>query len=153
MRLKAYRFAREHPEGEMKRQKKYHDAKLCWETFEQGDKDLVYFLHRTIEKSPNFMNFWQGPFEVVTKNSHVTYELRRPSDKKPQIVHVDRTRSFRTQKLVGEIPDRHYDQTEIFDDVGKSTESNVSVQNDVVRESAHDSASETSRIPYIVDSG
>lgn len=86
----------------MKRQKKYHDSKLAWESFKAGDKVLVYFPQRITGKSPKLMCFWQGPFDVVSQKSTVTYEVKRPSDEKTQIVHVDRLRKYRMQQLVGE---------------------------------------------------
>jgi hypothetical protein len=39
----AHRIVQEHVEGEILRQKKYHDQKLSWEQFNKGDNVLVYF--------------------------------------------------------------------------------------------------------------
>ena len=89
--------------GEQLRQKKYHDQKLSWEQFSKGDKVLVFFPIRKPGRSPNFTSYWRGPFSVLNKNSDWTYLVNCGRGAKSQVIHVDRMRRCKKQKLFGEI--------------------------------------------------
>ena len=99
----AHRIVQEHVEGEILRQKKYHDQKLSWEQFSKGDKVLVFFPIRKPGRSPKFTSYWRGPFSVLKKNSDWTYLVNCGRGAKSQVIHVDRMRRCKPQKLFGEI--------------------------------------------------
>ena len=99
----AHRIVQEHVEGEILRKKKYYDRKLSWEQFSKGDKVLVYFPIRKTGRSSQFTSYWRGPFSVLKKNSDWTYLVNCGRNAKPQVIHVDRMRKHKPQKLFGEI--------------------------------------------------
>ena len=154
---KAHKLAREHSEGEMKRQKKYHDNKLSWECFEPGDKVLVYFPQRITCKSPKLMTFWRGLYDVISRKSAVTYEVGQPQDKKTQIVHVDRLRKYRSQQLVGENVNEAMKSKENIEQ-DKPPEDDIAEeeyefgQDMSSRHGENSCSSEELKSPYIVDS-
>ena len=52
---------------EIRRQKRYHDNKLIWEKFSEGDEVHVFFQRNYVGRSPKFTYYWQGPYVVVTE--------------------------------------------------------------------------------------
>ena len=84
------------------RQKRYHDLKLFWQSFEPGEEVYVYFPVRKSGCSAKFTSFWRGQFKVIRKCSDVTYEVKCGPRGKPQIIHVDRMKKCVNQKLHGE---------------------------------------------------
>ncbi|XP_069122377.1 uncharacterized protein [Argopecten irradians] len=77
----AHRQTRAFTKQSVQRQKRYHDSKLQWDKFEQGDMVYVYFPMRKVGKSPKLMSFWKGPYTIVSKLSEVTYKVRRGDGK------------------------------------------------------------------------
>lgn len=62
--------------------------------FEEADKVLVYFPQRAVEESPKLMSFWYGPYIIVKQHSDVTFKIRKETDTKTLVVHVDRLRPY-----------------------------------------------------------
>ena len=154
----AHRIVQEHVEGEILRQKKYHDQKLSWEQFSKGDKVLVYFPIRKPGRSPKFTSYWRGPFLVLKKNSDWTYLVNCGRNAKPQVIHVDRMRRCKPQKLFGEIEqeaqpsadaDLNKEKYEVIDGVfnPESGTTTVEVQDDEWPPAAALTESEISRRP------
>lgn len=88
--------------GDMLRQKKYHDTKVYWSSFETGDMVYVYFPVRKSGCSPKLTSFWRGPFEVQNKLSDVLYTVACGSRGKNTVIHCDRMRRCQPQILQGE---------------------------------------------------
>jgi hypothetical protein len=86
----------------MLRQKRYHDLKLSWQKFENGDEAYVYFPVRKTEHSSKLTSYWRGPFKVLEKCTDVTYRVECGNKGKSQIIHVDRMRKRNPQILGGE---------------------------------------------------
>ena len=68
----AHRIVRDNTKGEMMRQKFNHDRKLQCQRFSPGDSGYVYFPRKRMGK---LTSFWKGPFEVLSKCSHYTYQV------------------------------------------------------------------------------
>ena len=98
----AHTLVRQNTQNSMMRQKRYHDLKLFWQSFEPGEEVYVYFPVRKSGCSAKFTSFWRGPFKVIRKCSDVTYEVKCGPRGKPQIIHVDRMKKCVNQKLHGE---------------------------------------------------
>ena len=96
---------RHHTGQEMRRQKRYHDAKVNWQTFKKADKVYVFFPQRKAGHSPKFTSFWRGPYTVVDKKSDLLYEVDCGPRGKNQVIHVDRLRLQKPQLLAGEVDD------------------------------------------------
>ena len=92
----AHHIVQEHVEGEILRQKKYHQ-KMSWEQFSKGDKVLVYFPIRKPGRRPKFTSYWRDPF------SDWTYLVNCGKGAKPQVIHVDIMQRCKPQKLFREI--------------------------------------------------
>lgn len=95
----AHANTRKITEQSMLRQKRYHDQNVVKKKFEEGDKVLVYFPQRAVGKSPKLMSFWYGPYIIVKQHSDVTFKIRKETDTKTLVVHVDRLRPYGTQVL------------------------------------------------------
>ena len=118
----AHEIAREHIQMEMRRQKRYHDNKLFWEKFSEGDEVYVFFHRNYVGRSPKFTYYWQGPYVVLEKYSDLTYKVKHTMTGYQKVVHVDRMkRKYRrdeTAEAFGENIEREV-QTE--ETVGPST--------------------------------
>ena len=88
----AHRIVRDNTQGEMMRQKRYHDRKLQWQRFSPGDSVYVYFPRKRMGTSPKLTSFWQGPFEVLQKCSDYTYLVSCGFKGSSQVIHVDMMR-------------------------------------------------------------
>ena len=92
----AYSFVRNNVPGAMLRQKSLHDLKLSWQKFNKDDKVYVFFPGQ----SPKLTNRWKGPFKVLEKCTDVTYKVDcGGARRKPKVIHVDRMRLKRAQRL------------------------------------------------------
>ena len=86
----AHEIAREHIQTKMRRQKRYHDNKLFWEKFSEGDEVYVFFHRNNVDRSPKFTYYWQGPYVVLEKYSDLTYNVKHSMTGYQKVVHVDR---------------------------------------------------------------
>lgn len=68
----AHKLVRENIQGEMLRQKRYHDTKLSWSSFKPGEMVYVFFPTRKSGCSPKLTSFWRGPF-LLKKNCLTSY--------------------------------------------------------------------------------
>lgn len=112
----------------MRRQKKYHDQKLSYETFEVGEKVYVYFPVKRVGCSSKLTSYWRGPYEVKEKLSNVLYRVNCARSGSIQVIHCDRMRKCKSQVLPGEDdiqefqmeaePDEAYDTPEYEVDFG-----------------------------------
>ncbi|CAG2255790.1 Retrovirus-related Pol polyprotein from transposon 17.6,Retrovirus-related Pol polyprotein from transposon 297 [Mytilus edulis] len=98
----AHSFVRQRMPGEMRRQKRYHDLKLSYESFRSGDQVYVYF----------------------PKSGDLTYKVDCGIRGTPQIIHVDRIKLKHKQVLRGEMSEdidnpqvTEPREADIFDDV------------------------------------
>ncbi|XP_033758276.1 uncharacterized protein LOC117340621 [Pecten maximus] len=91
----AHRFVRLHTDGEMRRQKKYHDQKAYWNQYKPNDSVFVFFPRVKPGKSRTLTSMWQGPFKVIGKCTDVTYKIPCGYRGKPQVIHVDRMSTTR----------------------------------------------------------
>ena len=57
-----------------------------------------------LENLKKLTQFWRGPFAVEAKLSDLTYKVNCGPRGKPQVIHVDRIRLKRRQKLSHEKP-------------------------------------------------
>lgn len=85
-------LARNNIELEMVRQKRYHDTKLSWESFNAGKKVYIYFTVVRKGKSRKLTSFWR--FHFIDKLSDLTYRVRDMESKTEQVVHIDRMKQF-----------------------------------------------------------
>ncbi|CAG2249606.1 unnamed protein product [Mytilus edulis] len=98
----AHQFVQNHVNKEMLRQKQYHDKHLSWNKFNKNDKVFVFFPVRKLGQSPKFTSYWRGPFKVLKQYSEVTYLVNCGRKGRPQVIHVDRMRQCKDQRLLGE---------------------------------------------------
>ncbi|CAC5373133.1 unnamed protein product [Mytilus coruscus] len=98
----AHLEVRESIKENMMRQKKYHDQKLVWQTFKQGDQVFVFFPNVKTGTTSKLTSLWRGPFKIISKMSDVTYKVNCGRQKRPQVIHVDRMRKRSAQVLKGE---------------------------------------------------
>jgi transposase InsO family protein len=98
----AHSLVREHTGESIRRQKRYHDSKLSFENFKEGDKVYVYFPVKKVGCSSKFTSFWRGPFEIVEKISDVLYKVNCGRFESFQIIHVNRMRKAKSQSLMEE---------------------------------------------------
>jgi hypothetical protein len=87
---KSHAIVRENVQGEMLRQKKYHDAKTSWSSFEPGEMAFVHFPVRKSGYSPKLTSFWRGPYKVEKKLSDVLYTVACGFKGKSTVIHCDR---------------------------------------------------------------
>lgn len=117
---RAHAFVRRHAEGAMFRQKHYHDMKMSYEKFKEGENVYVYFPQRKVGCSPKFTSYWRGPFKILTKLSEVLYKVNCGRNGKDQVIHCDRLKTCKAQILKGE--------NELQTPLESSTESQLDVQ-------------------------
>ena len=98
----AHTAVRQHTGQEMRRQKRYHDAKINWQSFQKGDAVYVFFPRRKVGHSPKFTSYWRGPFTIVSKKSDLLYEVNCGYREQSQIIHADRIRLLKPQVLADE---------------------------------------------------
>ena len=121
----AHKLVRRHVRSEMVRQKRYHDEKLSWEEFKEGDSVYIYFPTKKLGHSPKFTSHWRGPYNILRRLSNLTYEVDCGQNNKPQIVHVDRIRRNHRQQLRGEQTPDH-EQPAVQDGTSKEESELVS---------------------------
>ena len=126
----AYSCVRNHVPGAMLRQKSLHDLKLSWQKFNKDDEVYVYFPRYLPGQSPKLTNRWKGPFKILEKCTDVTFKVNCGQRGKPQVIHIDRMRLKRSQRLEHEdlISDGQNNQPESTNDLVKETNTN----NDVI---------------------
>ena len=96
----AYSFVQNNVPGAMIRRKSLHDLKLSWQKFNKDDEVYVFFPRYLHGQSPKLTNRWKGPFKVLEKCTDVTYKVDCGGPRrKPQVIHVDRMRLKRAQRL------------------------------------------------------
>jgi transposase InsO family protein len=100
----AHALVRRHSEGAILRQKHYHDMKMSYERFKEGEEVYVYFPQRKTGCSPKLTSFWRGPFLVLSMVSEVLYKVNCGRNGKEQVVHCDRMKKSKPQVLRGEGP-------------------------------------------------
>lgn len=91
----AFDFAHENLQNSFQKQKRYYDTKLKIRSFEPKTLVLRWYPPEANQK---LGLGWTGPYEVVRKLSDITYEIKRCSDGKLKIVHVDHLKLL-NQKL------------------------------------------------------
>ncbi|VDI40402.1 Hypothetical predicted protein [Mytilus galloprovincialis] len=99
----AHSFFMQRMPGEMRRQKRYHDLKLSYESFRSGDQVICLLPCKETGKSPKLTCFWRGPFTILEKSGDLTYKVDCGIQGTPQIIHVDRINLKHKQVLRGEI--------------------------------------------------
>ena len=114
----AHEIAREHIQTDMRRQKRYHDNKLFWEKFSEGDEVYVFFHSNYVGRSPKFTYYWQGPYVVLEKYSDLTYKVKHSMTGYQKVVHVDRMK-------------RKYSRDETVEAKGESIEREVQTEETV----------------------
>ena len=98
----AHRFVRTHTERANRRQKKFHDTSLSYETYVIGDKVYVLFPVKKPGRSPKFTWFWKGQFEVKRKLCDFLYEVDCGKAGPLQIIHTTRMSKVKSQIHRGE---------------------------------------------------
>ncbi|MCG7878903.1 MAG: RNase H-like domain-containing protein, partial [Candidatus Thiodiazotropha endolucinida] len=93
----AHELARLNIEGAILRQKRYHDSKLFWDSFEPGDKVFVFFPTTRPGRCRKFRGLWRGPFVIKRKLSDVTYGIKLESGKPEYIAHIDNIKGYETR--------------------------------------------------------
>ena len=86
----------------MKRQKRYHDESLSFETFEAGDKVYVYFPVKKVGCSSKLTLYWRVPYQVFDKPSDSVSKINCGREGQFQIIHCDRLRKAKQQVIVRE---------------------------------------------------
>ena len=99
---RAHRLVRENSERSTNRQKHYHDMRMSFERFKDGDSVYVYFPQRKIGCSPKLTSYWRGPFVVTGKLTEVLYKVNCGRNGREQVIHCDRMKACREQVLRGE---------------------------------------------------
>lgn len=71
----AHATVRNYGDGEIRRQKRYHDNKLYWQKFAKGDAVYVYFPERKVGHSSKLTTYWRGPYLILQLISDLLYEV------------------------------------------------------------------------------
>ena len=98
----AHAKIRQNISDNMKRQKRYHDENLSFETFEAGDKVYVYFPVKKVGCSSKLTSYWRGPYQVLDKLSDSLYKVNCGREGQVQVIHCDRLRKVKQQVLARE---------------------------------------------------
>ena len=93
----AHDLARANINSAMLRQKRYHDSKLFWESFEPGDKVFVFFPLTQPGRCRKFRGLWRGPCLVKSKLSDLTYVIKLNTGSTEYIAHVDNIKGYETR--------------------------------------------------------
>ena len=129
---RAHAFVKKNSDKSIRRQKHYHDMRMSYQTFKKGDKVYVFFPQRRIGCSSKLTSFWRGPFEVKEKLSEVLYKVDCGRNGKEQIIHCDRMKACRQQRLRDE---HKYDKSAASDPVpGCSDESKDNEQPEIAED-------------------
>ena len=126
----AYSYVRNHVPGAMFRQKSLHDLKLSWQKFNKDDEVYVYFPRYLPGQSPKLTNRWKGPFKILEKCTDATFKVNCGQRGKPQVIHIDRMRLKRSQRLEHEdlVSDGQNNEPESTNDSVKESNTN----NDII---------------------
>ena len=100
----AHKVVRQNTGEAMSRQKRYHDGKLSFESYQVGDKVYVFFPVKKIGCSSKLTSYWRGPHVVNAKLSDVLYRVDCGRAGGDQVIHCDRMRKSKSQILQGEEP-------------------------------------------------
>ena len=63
----AHGAVRHHTGQEMRRQKRYHDTRVNWQSFKKTDKAYDFSRSGKQVIPPKFTSFWIGPYSVLDK--------------------------------------------------------------------------------------
>ncbi len=116
----AHNTVRKSTQQAMHRQKRIHDLRCSYETFEAGDQVFVYFPVRKIGTSAKLTPFWRGPYQITAKLSDLLYKINCGHNRTEQVIHCNRIRLCKQQLLRGETD--HIDN-EVSTDDDSSTDS------------------------------
>ena len=107
---------------EIRCQKRYHDNKLIWEKFSEGDEVYVFFHRNHVDRSSKFTYYWQGPYVVLETYSDLTYKVKHTMTGYQKVVHVDRMkRKYRRDETVEAIGENIEREVQREETVGPST--------------------------------
>ena len=98
----SHTLVREFTGMNMHRQKKYHDLKSRDEQFMIDDYVYVYFPVVKIGHTPKLTSFWRGPVKIERKISDVLYEINFGTNARRYIIHADRLKKAKGQRLIHE---------------------------------------------------
>ncbi|KZS00093.1 Uncharacterized protein APZ42_003748, partial [Daphnia magna] len=62
--------------------------------FSPGEEVLVYKPFRKVGRAEKLLHRWLGPFVVVHRASALNYEVKRPSGRQTELVHVVKMKKF-----------------------------------------------------------
>ena len=88
---KAFAYAKEKMKKGVQRQKYNYNKKSRNITFEPGDLVLVFNVPQSQLK---LGKPWDGPVQVISKLSEVTYRIQRDVNAKPKVVHVNHLKKY-----------------------------------------------------------
>ena len=112
------------------RETRYHDAKLNWERFIQGDQVFVFFPTRKVGNSSKLTRHWRGPYQILRRISDLLYEVNCGSRGKPQVTHVDRLHPLKPKFLSNEIlQEEKVSSEEVADDESECQETEDTITN------------------------
>lgn len=137
----AHQLVRGNVKGQMLRQKKLHDQKLSWQQFKAGDDVFVFFPNVKPGQSPKLACRWKGPFRVIAKLTDVTYRVRCGRKGKMQVIHVDRMKPKKTQRLRNE---KAEDFAKVKEQQTQVNESCFESKQDLIGENVNSSFEESS---------
>ena len=98
----AHKTVRQNTGEAMKRQKRYHDRKLSYESYEVGEKVYVFFPVKKIGCSSKLTSYWRGPYEVKERITELLYKVTCGRAGSDQVIHCDRLRKCKQQVLAWE---------------------------------------------------
>ena len=111
----SHKFVRETTGMNMFRQKKYHDLKSRDDQLEPGENVYVYFPVVKIGQTPKLTSFWRGPLRVERKISDVLYEINFGTNDRRYIIHVDRLKRAKEQRLIDEIDNEQIPEDQLVE--------------------------------------
>jgi hypothetical protein len=85
-----HQFARERLRVTSDRMKSRYDRVVTGTTFDVGDRVWLFNPRRRVGLSPKLQTKWEGPYVIVTKINDVVYRIRKLSNRKVSVVHIDR---------------------------------------------------------------
>ena len=99
----------------MFRQKKYHDIKSRDDQLEPGENVYVYFPVVKLGQTPKLTSFWRGPLRVERKISDVLYEINFGTNNRRHIIHADRLKRAKEQRLIDEIDNEQIPEDQLVE--------------------------------------
>ena len=99
---RVHKFVREHTGKSIKRQKKYHDRKLVFDTMKEGDSVYMPFPVRLSGCSRKWPSFWRGPYKVSKKLYDVLFEVNCGQNGTTEPIHIEQIMKAADQTLPGE---------------------------------------------------